>query len=376
VTKSSIDNQDNDFTQKMDVSENDGHEIDAQENDAHEIDGHENKANESDVLEAEIYELDESYLGERLDIVLVSFYPAISRSRIQSWIKAGQVKLDGEVINKPKHKVTKPMFLSVVPKNESKGEWTAEDIDFTVHYEDDDIIIVNKRAGLVVHPAPGHRQDTLVNGLLFRYPELRKMPRAGIVHRLDKDTTGLLVVAKTPEAHFNLVDQLQNRAFKREYVALVHHTLVAGDTINLPIGRHPQQRKKMAVIEDDRVDEFGDLIANGSRSKEAITHYRITQKFQHFTQLRVQLETGRTHQIRVHFAHIHHPLVGDPLYLPRNLRPRNMSKELEQLFDDFRRQALHAETLGLIHPTTGEFVSWQTDIPEDLNRLIEQLKIE
>ncbi|MGB0496519.1 MAG: 23S rRNA pseudouridine(1911/1915/1917) synthase RluD [Kangiellaceae bacterium] len=329
-----------------------------------------------ETLDEESYELDESHYGERLDIALVNFYPDLSRSRIQSWIKAGQVKINGEVIKKPKHKLIGQELISVIPKNEPQGEWTAEDIDFTVHYEDDHIIIVNKRAGLVVHPAPGHRQDTLVNGLLFRYPELKKLPRAGIVHRLDKDTTGLLVVAKTPEAHFNLVEQLQNRAFKREYVALVHHTLVAGDTIDLPIGRHPQQRKKMAVIEDDRVDEYGDPISNSSRSKEAITHYRIAQKFENFTLLRVQLETGRTHQIRVHFSHIHHPLVGDPLYLPRNLRPRNMSPELERLFDNFKRQALHAETLGLVHPKTGEFMSWQVDIPIDFEQLIQQLILE
>jgi len=365
VTKSSKNNQDSDFNQLTDGLDN-----------QHQDKLQDNQVPENELLEEEAFELDENNFGERLDLALVKYYPNISRSRIQSWIKAGQVKIDGEVEIKPKFKLSGNEILSVTPKNEPKGEWTAEDIGFTVHYEDDDLLIVNKRAGLVVHPAPGHRQDTLVNGLLYRYPELRTLPRAGIVHRLDKDTTGLLVVAKTPEAHFNLVEQLQNRAFKREYIALVHHTLVAGDTIDLPIGRHPQQRKKMAVIEDDRVDEFGDLILNSSRSKEAITHFRISEKFKHFTLLRVQLETGRTHQIRVHFSHIHHPLVGDTLYLPRNLRPRNMSKEFEALFDNFRRQALHAETLGLIHPSTGEFVSWQTDVPEDMKCLIDQLKTE
>jgi len=307
--------------------------------------------------------IDEELSGERLDYVLLHYFPELSRSRLQSWIKNQQVRVNKKVISKPKQKVMGGESLDVVPRMQDQGEWIAEDIDFDVHYQDDDLIIVNKRAGLVVHPAPGHYQDTLVNGLLFRFPELRKQPRAGIVHRLDKDTTGLLVVAKTAEAHNHLVTQLQQREFDREYLALVHHTLVAGDTIDLPIGRHPQSRKKMTVVSDER-----------GTAKEAITHYRIEKKFKHFTLLRVKLETGRTHQIRVHLSHINHPIVGDQLYSVRNLKPRGMSEEFTNYFDSFKRQALHAESLGLVHPTTGEKLSWQVPIPADFSQLIDMIK--
>jgi 23S rRNA pseudouridine1911/1915/1917 synthase len=307
--------------------------------------------------------VEQALAGERLDHVLLYYFPELSRSRLQSWIKNQQVKLNDQVIVKPKQKVLGGEQLEVVPTLQDQGEWQAVDIDFQVHYEDDDLLIVNKRAELVVHPAPGHYQDTLVNGLLFRYPKLRKLPRAGIVHRLDKDTTGLLVVAKTAEAHNHLVDQLQRREFDREYMALVHHTLVAGDTIDLPIGRHPQVRKKMTVIADGR-----------SSAKQAITHYRIEQKFNHFTLLRVKLETGRTHQIRVHLSHINHSIVGDPLYSIRNLKPRGMDESFSVVFESFRRQALHAASLGLVHPNSGKKMSWQAPLPNDFIQLIDAIK--
>ncbi len=307
--------------------------------------------------------VEQALAGERLDHVLLHYFPELSRSRLQSWIKNQQVKLNEQVIVKPKQKVLGGEQLEVVPTLQDQGEWKAVDIDFEVHYEDDDLLIVNKRAGLVIHPAPGHYQDTLVNGLLFRYPQLRKLPRAGIVHRLDKDTTGLLVVAKTAEAHNHLVDQLQRREFDREYMALVHHTLVAGDTIDLPIGRHPQIRKKMTVIADGR-----------SSAKQAITHYRIEQKFNHFTLLRVKLETGRTHQIRVHLSHINHSIVGDPLYSIRNLKPRGMDESFSAVFELFRRQALHAVSLGLVHPSSGKKMSWQAPLPDDFTQLIDAIK--
>ncbi len=299
--------------------------------------------------------VDIEYAGERLDKVLAAYFPNLSRSRLQAWIKNNQVKVNGEVINKPKQKLLGEEQLQVETTLADQGEWEANNIALNVHYEDDDLIIINKPKGLVVHPAPGHYTDTLVNGLLFHYPELRKLPRAGIVHRLDRDTTGLLVVARTVEAHNHLVSQLQERAFDREYVALVHGVIVAGDVINLPIGRHTTHRKKMAVNE---------------AGKEAITHYRVVEKFANFTLVRVKLETGRTHQIRVHFSHLKHALVGDPLYGIRNLRPQRMSDEFSTLYDDFRRQALHARLLGLTHPKTQEWMQWESDIPEDFISLL------
>ena len=313
--------------------------------------------------EAVEFVVDDELANERLDHVLQRYFPELSRSRLQSWIKNSQVKLDENVIVKPKQKVLGGEILNVVPTLQDQGEWKAVDIDFEVHYQDDDLLIINKQAGLVVHPAPGHYQDTLVNGLLYRYPELRKLPRAGIVHRLDKDTTGLLVVAKTAEAHNHLVNQLQLREFDREYIALVHHTIVAGDTIDLPIGRHPQIRKKMAVI-----------LGGTSSAKEAITHFRIEEKFKRFTLLRVKLETGRTHQIRVHLSHINHSIVGDPLYCIRNLKPRGMSENFTQVFDSFRRQALHAAKLGIKHPSTGEYLSWEAPLPDDFVELLDSIK--
>lgn len=312
--------------------------------------------------EAIEFTVDESLSGERLDHVLLHYFPELSRSRLQSWIKNQQVTINQQVISKPKQKVSGGELMCVIPTLQDQGEWKAVDIDFEVHYQDDDLLVVNKKAGLVVHPAPGHYQDTLVNGLLFRFPELRKLPRAGIVHRLDKDTTGLLVVAKTAEAHNHLVNQLQLREFEREYMALVHHTLVAGDSIDLPIGRHPQVRKKMAVISDGR-----------SPAKEAITHYRIEQKFNNFTLLKVKLETGRTHQIRVHLSHINHSIVGDPLYSIRNLKPRGMTAEFSQVFESFERQALHAASLGLSHPRTGEKMLWKADLPKDFEQLLDAI---
>lgn len=305
-------------------------------------------------------QVDEIHAGQRLDLVLAEYFPDLSRSRLQAWIKNQQVTVDEKVVIKPKHKLLGGEVLGVETTLADQGEWQAVDIPLNIHYQDDALIVVNKPSGLVVHPAPGHYTDTLVNGLLFRFPELRKLPRAGIVHRLDRDTTGLLVVARTAEAHNHLVSQLQERAFEREYLALVHGEIVAGDTIELPIGRHPVNRKKMAVNQS---------------GKEAITHYRIAEKFREFTLVKVKLETGRTHQIRVHFSHLKHPLVGDPVYCVKNLRPKGMSEEFSRVLDHFKRQALHAKSLGLTHPDSGEWISWQSDTPQDILELTSAIRM-
>jgi 23S rRNA pseudouridine1911/1915/1917 synthase len=319
--------------------------------------------------------LDISYMNTRLDIALSRLFAERSRSRLQSWIKNGCVQVNNTTILKPKYSLKGDETLLIEEKDEEQGYWEATEMPLDIHYEDESLIIINKAAGRVTHPAPGHRVDTLMNGLLFLYPFLRKLPRAGIIHRLDKDTTGLLVVAKTLESHAHLVNELQKRAFKREYVALVHHLVVAGDSIHLPIGRDPKQRKKMAVLPYERQNEDGELQTN-SRSKPAITHYRIKEKFTHFTLLNVQLETGRTHQIRVHLSYKHYPIVGDPLYSPPNLRPRKISSSLNNALNHFKRQALHAEKLGFVHPTKQEMMHWSASIPSDFASLIQTLKNE
>jgi 23S rRNA pseudouridine1911/1915/1917 synthase len=240
--------------------------------------------------------------------------------------------------------------------------WEPEAIALDILYEDDAIIVLNKPAGLVVHPAAGHADGTLVNALLAHAPELAQVPRGGIVHRLDKETSGLMVVARSLAAHSNLVAQLQDRSVKREYCAICIGVMTGGGTIDAPIGRHPRQRKKMAVV------------AVGG--KPAITHYRVTRRFGHHTRVAVSLETGRTHQIRVHMAHRHYPLVGDPVYGGRPRLPRGASDGLIAALRGFPRQALHAQGLGLVHPATGAACQFDVPLPADMQELLRVLETE
>ena len=298
-------------------------------------------------------------LGEqRLDRAVSELMPDHSRSRIQGWIKSGAVKVNGEE-RRPRDKVATNDVVSVYAEIEVQERWGAEDIALEVIYEDDDIIIINKPAGLVVHPAAGHPSGTLVNALLHHCPDIGKLPRAGIVHRLDKDTTGLMVAAKSLIAHTSLVCQLQDRSMGREYEAIVTGVMTGGGYINEPIARHPQNRIKMAV------HPFG---------KPAGTHYRLVDRFESHTHLRLKLETGRTHQIRVHMAFLHYPLVGDPVYGGRLRVPVGASDELNETIRGFKRQALHAKKLTLEHPATGEELSWEVDLPEDMQCLLQMLK--
>jgi len=298
--------------------------------------------------------------NKRLDQIAAELFPDFSRAKLQSWIKDGQLLVDGKAM-KPKDKLIGGEQLSIEVKLEAEGEWEAQKMDLPIVYEDEHILVLNKPADLVVHPAAGNQDGTLLNGLLYHCPELRNIPRAGIVHRLDKDTTGLMVVAKTLQAQNHLVEQLQSREMGREYEAVVQGTLTGGGKVSEPIGRHPKDRLKMAVHPS---------------GKEAITHYRVVEHFAAHTHLRLKLETGRTHQIRVHMSHIQHPIVGDPLYGGRVRLPKGVGPELRAVLRDFNRQALHAKHLELYHPATDELMDWEVDLPDDMYMLLDELRFD
>jgi 23S rRNA pseudouridine1911/1915/1917 synthase len=302
------------------------------------------------------FKVETRYGGLRLDQVLAQLLPEYSRSRLQTWVESGQVLVNGATAT-IKQKVWGGERLDVEPQSHpTEQPYLAEDIALNIVYEDDSIIIINKPVGLVVHPGSGNWQGTLLNALLHHAPELAEVPRAGIVHRLDKDTSGLLVVAKTLIAQTDLVRQLQDRSVSREYLALAWGEVLRNGTVDAPIDRHPSQRTKMAVMPE---------------GKPAITHFSVEQRFPACTLLRCKLETGRTHQIRVHMAHIQHPLVGDSIYIKN---PQKCPLVLRDLLTQFPRQALHAERLGLEHPDTGEWMEWQADMPEDMQQLLSEIK--
>jgi len=293
---------------------------------------------------------------KRFDQIAATLFDDYSRSRIQQWIKDGQLTVNGAT-RKAKEKLVGGETLVLEAVLETNENWQAEDIALDVVYEDDHILVLNKPAGLVVHPGAGTPNGTVLNGLLFHYPEQASIPRAGIVHRLDKDTTGLMVIARTLQAQKALVEQLQDRSMGREYWAVCMGVLTGGGVVDEPIDRHPKHRTKMAVAPE-------------SMGKEAITHYRVEERYRNHTLVRCKLETGRTHQIRVHLSHIGYPLVGDPLYAGRSRLPKGVSVEVMNVLKNFRRQALHAGYLELIHPDTQEMMHWEADIPEDFQQLV------
>lgn len=297
----------------------------------------------------------DDYRGLRLDVVLAKCFPEHSRSRLAEWIKQAKVCLNDKIAISPKARVQGGETLTLKTTLAIVQHDAAESIPLHIIYEDDDILVINKPAGLVVHPAAGNHRGTLLNALLFHAPSLNLLPRAGIVHRLDKDTTGLMVVAKTLATHTALVSAMQKREIEREYLALVADELIAGGTIDLPVGRHPVQRTKMAVT------------TNG---KPARTHYRCHKRYRGFTLLDVKLDTGRTHQIRVHFSHQKLPLVGDTVYGWRYKLPPQSSPELQKQLLAFRRQALHACRLSLVHPIKNEKMTWTAPIPNDFAMLL------
>jgi 23S rRNA pseudouridine1911/1915/1917 synthase len=294
----------------------------------------------------------------RLDRVAADLLGDFSRARVQQWISDGSLRVDGHA-RRGKDRLLGGEMLTLAAAPGAEGEWLAQAMELDVVHEDAALLVINKPAGLVVHPGAGNPDTTLLNGLLHHCPELGTMPRAGIVHRLDKDTTGLLVIAKTLAAHHQLVAQLQARRVTRDYAAVVSGVVTGPGELHTQIGRHPAARVKMAVV------------AGGG--KEAITHYHIVKKFAAHTWVRVRLETGRTHQIRVHMAHIGHPLVGDSVYGGRLRLPGGVNEPLRLALQGFRRQALHAATLSLMHPSTGKEVSWSAPLPADLRALIATL---
>lgn len=309
--------------------------------------------------------IDEVYAGGRIDRVLAELFPAFSRSFLQKCIRRGQVLVDGAVA-RPRDLVRggERVVFGIADDADCAGtdcDLVAEDIPLRTVYEDDGMLVVDKPVGMLVHPGAGHPGGTLINGLLYRYPELKFLPRAGIVHRLDKDTSGILVVARSHAAHRSLTEQMQSREVCREYLCLVHGRVIAGGSVDAPIGRHPRDRKRMAVVVGGR---------------EALTHYRVARHFAHHTLLRVRLSTGRTHQIRVHMAHIRYPVVGDTTYsMRRRYNLSGMNPGLSNALRTFGHQALHACHVTLKHPLTGEKFQWDTRPPRDMSDLLELLSL-
>ena len=296
--------------------------------------------------------------GQRLDQVAALLFAEHSRSRLSAWIKEGLLTVDGAVL-RPRDIVHGGALLALKAEQEAQGEWIAQDIALNIVYEDEHILVIDKPAGLVVHPAAGHADGTLLNALLHHVPDIINVPRAGIVHRLDKDTTGLMVVAKTIEAQTRLVDQLQKRTVSRIYECIVIGVITSGGKISAPIGRSSSQRQRMAVSDG---------------GKPAVSHYRVLERFRSHTHSRVKLETGRTHQIRVHMSHIGYPLVGDPVYGGRFRIPPAANPSMVQTLKEFPRQALHARFLELDHPMTGERMKWQSPLPDDFVWLLTLLR--
>jgi 23S rRNA pseudouridine1911/1915/1917 synthase len=301
-----------------------------------------------------------SAAGRRFDQALVELFPDYSRSRLAAWIRSGDVLLDGAAVA-PRHIVSGGERVTLNAQPTQEVALAPEAIALDIRYEDAEVLVVNKPAGLVVHPGAGQPAGTLQNALLHHDPALAEIPRAGIVHRLDKDTSGVMVVARTLRAHAALVEQLQARAVHRQYEAVVYGAMIAGGTVDAPIGRHPHDRIRQAIVD-------------APHGKPAVTHYRVRERFRAHTLIECRLETGRTHQIRVHLAHAHHPLVGDAIYGGGLKLPKGATAELAETLRDFRRQALHAEKLEFEHPVSGETISVTAERPADMGRLIGALR--
>ena len=297
--------------------------------------------------------------GLRLDVALSEMLPDYSRSKITAWIKSGDALIEQKTF-RPKDKSNGMEVIELKISKSQNNDWSAEDIPLSIVYEDGDIIVVNKPAGLVTHPGAGNRNGTLANALLHYDSNLKLLDRAGIVHRLDKDTSGLLVVARNEKSQKNLVEQMQIHSVSREYSAIVYGHMVAGGTVDEPVSRDSRDRTKQAVSKS---------------GKEAVTHYRVIDRYQNHTHIKAVLETGRTHQIRVHMSHIGYPLIGDPIYGGKVRFPKKASEELKVALKNFNRQALHAKKLSLTHPSSGSTLSWKVPIPDDMLTILEVLSM-
>jgi len=296
----------------------------------------------------------ERMTGQRLDVALAEMLPDYSRSKITDWIKSGEALINHKTF-KPKDKVSGSEMVELTISQKKNNDWLGEDIPLNVVFEDEDIIVLNKSVGMVTHPGAGNWSGTLANALLYYEPNLATLDRAGIVHRLDKNTSGLMVVAKNEKSQKNLVEQLQTHSVSREYSAIVYGHMVAGGTVDEPIGRDTKDRVKQAV---------------SSNGREAVTHYRVIDRYQNHTHVKAILETGRTHQIRVHLSHIGYPLVGDPMYGGKLRFPKKADEALKEALVDFKRQALHSRKLTLTHPISGKLMSWKAPLPEDMLALL------
>ncbi len=306
-------------------------------------------------------EVPETLAGLRLDQAAAQLFGDYSRERLKEWIKDGRLTVGG-LPGKPKDRLVGGETLVLLAELDVETPAMPQDIPLTIVFEDEHLLVLDKPAGLVVHPGAGNPDGTLMNALLHHHADLKLLPRAGIVHRIDKDTSGLLVVAKTLPAHTELTAQLADKTVYREYEAIVAGVMTGGGTVDAPIDRHSTDRTRMAVVQRRDDDD--------KRGRDAVSHYRVISRFRGHTHVRVQLETGRTHQIRVHMHHIGHPLVGDPVYGGRMRLPKGGTPEMIRAVQGFPRQALHARRLGLVHPASGEAMNWEALLPEDMQQLL------
>lgn len=303
-------------------------------------------------------DIDKTFSGKRLDLVLADTFSEFSRSKLKKWLESNLVFVNEKVVNKPSFKVTFPAKLELIIPDENLTEDLAERLDLKIIKSTKQYIIISKEAGMVVHPGAGNKSGTLLNALLYEYPELKKLPRAGIVHRLDKDTSGIMVVARNESGMQSLSEQISTRSIKRIYQAFTVGKIERSGKIDAPIGRHPKNRQKQAIIDSGR---------------EAISHYKVIESFGSYSHVEVSLETGRTHQIRVHMNHLGFPLIGDPLYGRRRRFAKNTHQKLREIIESFPRQALHAAQLSFIDPATSKEVTFQSNLPSDLVELRENL---